>query len=319
MIKGEGIVIPGARKSGTSTLYRLLVNSKKVYKPSSKEPQFFSLRKKEINDNIDWYIKSRKKRMENEKYWIDASTFYLFDKEAPRKISTFTENPKIVIVLRDPVERTYSAFLEMYKKVYDSERRSFSKIVRRIHNGVRNGRSIEETESKLLSKAARAGKIDDDYLDKGYLSRKTTFPGESVFEDKTLVFRYFTNSMYNIHVERFKEQFANVKVITLSELSSETHKVIDELSEFLEIELSINDSKAPKKNETVLPKNRLVKNLKKMKRYHSNVDSLLSKIFKYSGLEKYLSSVIYDKKQPIRNKDKEIMEKIFSHSRKYKL
>ena len=117
--------IVGAPKSGTTSLYHYLIQHPDVFIPSSKEPRFF------INDHIlntndadpikeyllrtssleeSAYLNLYKDK--KEKVLADASTQYLYHhKEVIPKMKAMVEDPKILILLRNPTDRAYSNFL----------------------------------------------------------------------------------------------------------------------------------------------------------------------------------------------------------------
>ncbi len=100
-------LIVGAAKSGTTTLYDLLCQHPDVFMPKWKEPAFF------VGD----YPRNARSLKEYESIFADAggamavgeaSTPYLYDREAPEKIRKTLKDPKIIMVLRNPVDMAYS-------------------------------------------------------------------------------------------------------------------------------------------------------------------------------------------------------------------
>jgi hypothetical protein len=133
--------IVGAAKAGTTSLYHYLAQHPAVYMSPIKEPNYFSTDidlnairpqvKERINLlNIDAFIKGPMKtnihrafitkedqylslfrHVKNEKAIGDASASYLFSKVAAQNIYNFNSKAKIIIVLRQPVQRMYSHYL----------------------------------------------------------------------------------------------------------------------------------------------------------------------------------------------------------------
>ncbi|MEX0656428.1 MAG: sulfotransferase domain-containing protein, partial [Nitrosopumilaceae archaeon] len=108
--------IVGADKAGTSSLYAYLMNIPGIFMSRYKEPNYFSTMT--FGDNHDLRpIRDKKKYLElfknvkNEKIVGEASPSYLGDKEAPKLIHKVSPEAKILICLRDPVERVYSHYL----------------------------------------------------------------------------------------------------------------------------------------------------------------------------------------------------------------
>lgn len=121
------LFIVGAAKSGTTSLYNYLIQHPDVFLPRVKEPNFYSNAE---SDNPADYIIPKKghtchKRMindksvylslyeeaKNQKILADASPSYLWDKDAAKKIHSDFPNAKIIILLRNPVQRAYSHYL----------------------------------------------------------------------------------------------------------------------------------------------------------------------------------------------------------------
>jgi len=113
--------IVGAPKAGTSSLYAYLNEIPGIYMSPVKEPNYFS-RSTFADDHPIKPIRDKKKYLElfkgvkDEKIIGEASTSYLADPEAPKLIHEVSPDAKILISLRDPVERTFSNYL-MLKRV----------------------------------------------------------------------------------------------------------------------------------------------------------------------------------------------------------
>lgn len=107
--------IVGAPKTGTTSLYEYLKNIPDVFLPKNKEPHFFSPK---ISELINYpNIKTREEylklfsNVKNQKAIGEASVHYLQDFEAPYNIQKTIPNAKIIIMLRDPIERSFSHYL----------------------------------------------------------------------------------------------------------------------------------------------------------------------------------------------------------------
>jgi len=130
MIGSKAIIIPGPRKCGTSTLFKLLKDHPQIDCPYIKEPHFFTLTQKIINDNISWYQDLYPHKLN--KPFLDGSTLYFSSNRAKENIKKYMDNPLIIIILRDPAKRVYSSYLHMVKKVPKPELRDFKKILKKI-------------------------------------------------------------------------------------------------------------------------------------------------------------------------------------------
>ncbi len=124
-------LIIGAMKSGTTSLYHYLKQHPQIYMSSLKEPNFFALE----GSNLDFDGAEGKERIQR---WVkresvtdieeyralfrgaagelaigEASPMYLYSPEAPYRIRYYIPEAKLITILRNPVERAYSAFLYM--------------------------------------------------------------------------------------------------------------------------------------------------------------------------------------------------------------
>ena len=94
----------GTQKGGTSTLHALLKTHPDVFLPSCKEVHYFSLH---ADQTHHWYAghyatANRRQRCG------DITPYYLFHPEAPQRIRTLLPRVRMVVLLRDPVERCLS-------------------------------------------------------------------------------------------------------------------------------------------------------------------------------------------------------------------
>ncbi len=116
MEKWPNFFIVGADKAGTSSLYSYLYQIPEVFMSRIKEPNYFSINT--IADNHPLKpIRDKKnylnlfKNVKDEKIIGEASPSYLSDHDAPKLIYQVSPDAKILISLRDPVERVYSHYL----------------------------------------------------------------------------------------------------------------------------------------------------------------------------------------------------------------
>ena len=116
MERWPNFFIVGAPKSGTSSIYAILYNHQEIYMSPIKEPNYFS--SKTFGDNHHLRpIRDKKKYLDlfktvnDEKIVGEASPSYLADQDAPKLIHEVSPTAKILISLRDPVERVYSHYL----------------------------------------------------------------------------------------------------------------------------------------------------------------------------------------------------------------
>ena len=127
--KLPNFLIVGAAKSGTTSLYYYLKEHPQIFMPKKKEPKFLTslFLKSHFNGIGDKPVeKSTIKNFEDYKrlfnlvsneYAIgEASADYLFyyDNVIPN-IKKYLGSPKIIIILRNPIERAYSAYMHLLR------------------------------------------------------------------------------------------------------------------------------------------------------------------------------------------------------------
>jgi len=127
-MKKVDFFIVGAAKAGTTSLYHYLNEHSDIEMSSQKEPDFFS--DTSLHTQMLYYGKNRIDTIE--KYHAlfqqenvlrgDASVSYLFYEDVPKKIIKYNPNAKIVIMLRNPIDRAFSHYLMDYRLGLVSEK-----------------------------------------------------------------------------------------------------------------------------------------------------------------------------------------------------
>lgn len=107
----------GAPKAGTTSVYNYLSQHPEIFTPAVKEPHFFSCPEVKDTyyevpfvDEIDEYKSLFREASQTQKAG-DFSTSYLHHKKAAHRIKRMCPNARILIILRDPVERAISHYL----------------------------------------------------------------------------------------------------------------------------------------------------------------------------------------------------------------
>ena len=131
------LFIVGAAKSGTTSLYNYLAQHPDIYFPNVKEPNYYSDAEAH---NPSAYIKPKKGKfyhnkiikdanvyyslydeVGNQKIVADASPSYLWDKLAANRICKDFPEAKVIMILRNPIQRAFSHFLMDLKDGNQSE------------------------------------------------------------------------------------------------------------------------------------------------------------------------------------------------------
>ena len=100
------LVIAGAQKCGTSSLSATLRQHPEIFMSKPKELHFFDRRfKKGLGHYASHFVDGA-----DHPHRGEATPVYMYDPEARRRMAETLPDAKIVVILRDPVQRAYSHF-----------------------------------------------------------------------------------------------------------------------------------------------------------------------------------------------------------------
>tara|TARA_B100000900_G_C20503110_1_gene684650 strand:- start:208 stop:1053 length:846 start_codon:yes stop_codon:yes gene_type:complete len=241
--------IVGAPKAGTTSLHYYLGNHANVSMSTVKEPNFFS--SKEVSSlyydskSIDNTKNYHSLFSENKKIMGEASVSYLFYEDVPKRIHDYNEDAKVIIMLRDPLERALSHYLM-------DCRLGFCNL------------SLEDI-----------------------ISNKEKYP--QFFQ------QFIELGLYNSQLERYLSVFGKdrVKIIFYSDFKIRTAQIMNEVTDFLDIEKLDIDFAI--QNPFLSPSSSLVSFLYKFNWIRKSVKFLLSK----KSLELVKKRVFLKKNKPI--------------------
>jgi len=108
-------LIIGAQKAGTTSLYNCLKQHPAVLPARKKEIHYFS---QFYRKGLPWYLEHFPQR-EDHQLSGEASPFYLFHPQSARRIAETYPDIKIVIILRDPVERAISHYDQQHRRGHE--------------------------------------------------------------------------------------------------------------------------------------------------------------------------------------------------------
>lgn len=130
-VTSRGRVLPdfliiGTQRGGTTSLYKYLVQHPNLSHALTKELRFFDLN---YQRGLPWYrsrFPSRRHR-ENarrrrgvELMVGEASPDYLFHPHAPARVARDLPDAKLVVLLRDPVDRAFSHYWHQFKRQHET-------------------------------------------------------------------------------------------------------------------------------------------------------------------------------------------------------
>ena len=114
--------IIGAAKCGTTTLHGLLCRHPSIFLTAQKEPHFFD------NDRyyglgVDRYLETHFAGSDDFPVRGEATPYLQFRKVLPRIGAMYdgAGSPRLIVILRDPVERCWSHYLHMVRTTHETE------------------------------------------------------------------------------------------------------------------------------------------------------------------------------------------------------
>ena len=209
--KKPNLFIVGAAKAGTTSLHKYLDQHPDIYMAPIKEPHHFSsdINFEEFNENYKQqvrfdlkryltqkrltnkhiaFIEDKEKYLElfreanNEKYFGEGSNGYLYSKVAAKEICDFNPHARIIILLRNPVDRAFSHWLMDFRNT-DNDIGNFVEALEADYKGKYKGWGV----SHLYVELGRYSNQVKRYLD--------NFPKEQI-----KIFLYEDFRKNNLHV-----------------------------------------------------------------------------------------------------------------------
>ena len=118
-----GFLLVGAQRCGTTSLYRALMSHPRITPPVlHKGVNYFDVN---YERGWRWYVGHfpvRLPRADSEpRLAFDASGYYMFHPHAPGRIVRDLPEVKVVAMVRDPVERAYSAYQHEYARGFETQ------------------------------------------------------------------------------------------------------------------------------------------------------------------------------------------------------
>ncbi|GCE16717.1 sulfotransferase [Dictyobacter kobayashii] len=199
-------LVVGAVKSATTSLYYWLKQHPQVFMPIEKEPAYFIHNGygewNERYEHWDAYL-GLFDDVSDEKAVGESSTDYLYCAESAPWILEEFGQVKIMMVLRNPVDRAYSLYLMMIREGYER---------------------LDTFEKALEAEEAR-------YKDPDFKMNNPYF-----FPD----YLYFYSGLYSEQVQRYIDLFGRERVfpILFDDVSKHPERTFQEICQFLEVDPS---------------------------------------------------------------------------------
>ncbi|MEM1282984.1 MAG: sulfotransferase domain-containing protein [Chlamydiota bacterium] len=111
---GPDFLVIGAQKSGTSSLYYYLTNHPQITKAKGKEIHYFN---RNFSKGIKWYKSQFPKKTKKSDFLTgEATPEYLFCSQIPKMVHDFFPKTKLIVILRNPVDRAFSHYKKNHRK-----------------------------------------------------------------------------------------------------------------------------------------------------------------------------------------------------------
>lgn len=208
--------IVGAARSGTTSLYKYLKAMPSVYMSPKKEPGYFAPSR---NSGKTEYRKLFATRIYNKTEYLklfegvkeevavgEASANYIWRPEAASRIHDTVPNARIIMILRDPVERAFSQWC--LSRISWDERKI----------------------SAYYGSQQRKWKIP---------TFREAIMAETRKDRKAPLFVYIEQGFYAKHLERYLDIFGSnrVKVLIFEEFIRDPNSAVSEVLRFLEVDV----------------------------------------------------------------------------------
>jgi hypothetical protein len=119
-------IILGSQKAGTTSLYQVLRRHPEIYMPTKKELNFF-FHDAEYGKGEDFYQAYFAPSPPTVKAVGEASPGYICHPQAPERIHQLIPNAKLIVTVREPIERAYSQYWDNRRSL--SETLTFPEVI----------------------------------------------------------------------------------------------------------------------------------------------------------------------------------------------
>ncbi|MEQ9298386.1 MAG: sulfotransferase domain-containing protein [Cyclobacteriaceae bacterium] len=219
-MKQPAFIIIGAQKCGTSTLFDLLSRHPQLEGSKKKEIHYFD---RNFEKSYNWYLSHWSVR--TKKILFEASPSYLYFPYVPKRIHSVNPNIKLIVILRNPVERAHSAW-KMYHLKFNKQHK---------RNDVHDHRTFNQ---------ALQEEIDHLESGNGY---------------KNMPYSYIERGLYSDQIRRYLQFFAGESILFLNfDDFSDLRGVGQKCTKFLKIRpfekvnsLEIHSNQGPKQKLTM--------------------------------------------------------------------
>lgn len=216
-------ILIGAQKAGTTTLYDWIAQHPDVYGPEGMKDFPFFCDETYYQKGIKWF-ENNFSHIKKQKIILHGNVNYLYFSEiSARRINQYNPNVKLIALLRNPVDRAYSAFWQQKKAGYED---------------------LDNFVNAIAQESKRS---------------------EGAFRDRANL-TYIDHGFYAQQLKNYYKIFPkdNIKVMIFEEIIHSNNETASGLYNFLEINPNFKPNYVIK-NESGLPRSRIISNLLRKK------------------------------------------------------
>ncbi|WP_107667324.1 sulfotransferase domain-containing protein [Cyanothece sp. BG0011] len=198
-------LIIGAQKAGTTSLYNYLVQHPQIIGNKTwKEVRYFDV-PENYSQGWSWYLGCFPSKIEKgNRLTFDVSPSYLYFPEIPQRIKEALGTIKMIVILRNPVDRAYSAW-KMYHSFANNPE------VAENNKKIADERTFTQAIHQELNNECAPDIYPYDYINRGkYVEQLNNY------------YQYFDKN--------------NLLILSFEELKNNKRALLNKICEFLEIE-----------------------------------------------------------------------------------
>ena len=196
------LIVIGVVRSGTTSLYHYLSQHPSIIKSAHDELGYFDSNYKL---GLNWYksffpsiFEKKKIERKNGKFLTyDVTPFYIYNQKAPQRIHQILPNSKLIVILRNPIDRSYSNYF------LGNQEKKFEEII--------------ANEKKILNK------IDKNNVDEYYNFVHTSMLARGFYAEQL-------ETWYKIFPKN------QILIIKSEDFAIQTNKIMNEIFNFLGLE-----------------------------------------------------------------------------------
>jgi hypothetical protein len=214
-------LIIGAQKAGTTALFSYLSQHPKIKQATTKEINFFNC-DSSFGKGLDFYHSHFRvaNNGDQELITFEASPSYLVNEKAYRRIHSYNKDIKLIAILRNPVDRAFSAW-NMYYKRYLTEPNWF-------HNWMKHCDENYD-RSSIINRSVASFVVFEKAVEEEI---------EALNESKFIEAPILKHGFYYRQLKRYFDSFrqAQIHVVHSIELKNSTSTTLESIENFLGIE-----------------------------------------------------------------------------------